>query len=88
MDDDTPRAVRFPVSCPVCRRESIAEYRHADLIGALINHRPIRLYAPCHDTSWAASYVEIQRIRGHLGVVRLDTPERTPQKDAREDTDD
>jgi hypothetical protein len=87
MDDETPR-VTFPVHCPVCRQEVTAEYRHSDLIGALINHRPIRLYAPCHDTSWAASYVEIQRIRNRLGVSRVDAQEKTPPKERLEDTDD
>jgi hypothetical protein len=87
MDDETPR-VRFPVSCPVCRQQAIAEFRHADLLAALINHRPIRLYAACHDTSWAASYVEIQRIRSHLGVTRLDKPERPQWKEPSEQTDD
>jgi hypothetical protein len=87
MDEETPR-VRVPVSCPVCRQESAAEYRRADLMGALINHRPIRLYAPCHDTSWAASYVEIQRIRSHLGLARVDAPEKAPRKDRSDDADD
>jgi hypothetical protein len=76
MDEEAPR-VRFPVNCPVCRREALAEYRYADLLGALINHRPIRLYAACHDTSWAASYVEVQQIRSRIGAARLDAAERS-----------
>jgi hypothetical protein len=87
MEDDEPR-IRFPISCPVCRKEVIAEYRTADLVGALINGRPIRLYAPCHDKSWAASYVEVQQIRAHLGATRLDTPRRAGLKKLSDATDD
>jgi hypothetical protein len=81
------------VSCPVCRREVLAEYRYADLLGALINHRPIRLYAGCHDTSWAASYVEIQQIRSRIGAAPLDAPERPVERyandtDPSDDTED
>jgi hypothetical protein len=92
MDDEAPR-VRFPVSCPVCRREALAEYRYADLLGALINHRPIRLYAACHDTSWAASYVEVQQIRSRIGAAQLDAAEglgerRTDEENTSDDRDD
>jgi hypothetical protein len=74
MGEPTPATIRLAVNCPVCRQEVFTEYRKADLVGALINHRPIRLYAPCHDTSWSASYVEVQRIRAQLGATRIDTP--------------
>jgi hypothetical protein len=92
QDEDPPR-VSFPVNCPVCRQEVMAEYRHSDLLGALINHRPIRLYAPCHDTSWAASYVEVQQIRSRMGVTRLessgrDGSETAPASRAGESSDD
>ena len=79
MEDDEPR-VRFPVSCPVCRNEVMAEYRRSDIVGALINGRPIRLYAPCHDKSWTPSYVEVQLIRAHLGATRLEPYHRTARK--------
>ena len=65
MSEDEPR-VRFPVRCPVCRKEVVAEYRTVDIVGALINGRPIHLYAACHDTGWIASYVELQDAEGHI----------------------
>lgn len=87
MDDDEAR-VRFPVSCPICRKELIAEYRPTDIVGALINNRPIRLYAACHDKSWNASYVEVQQIRAHLGAARVGTNRRAEVKSIGDTTDD
>lgn len=75
MDPDD-RSIRFPVSCPICRKEVLAEYRQADVVGALLNDRPIRLYAPCCDKSWTAGYIEMQQIRAYFGAARLDTPSR------------
>ncbi len=80
--------VSFPVSCPVCGAKLIAQYRPVDIVGALINGRPIHLYAACHDKSWIASYVEVQRIRSFLGATWLDAQRRANPKDVRESTDD
>jgi hypothetical protein len=85
MEDDEAR-IRFPISCPVCRKETIAEYRTADIVGALINSRPIRLYAQCHDRSWIASYIEVQQIRAHLGAART-APEAYPPPDPKRISD-
>lgn len=87
MSEGDPR-VRFPVSCPVCRKEVIAEYRPVDIVGALINGRPIHLYAACHDRSWIASYIEIQQIRGHLGATWLDEHRGSAAKPPSETLDD
>ncbi len=87
MQDGEPR-VRFPVRCPVCGQEVTAEYRTADLVGALINGRPIRLYAACHDTSWTPSYVEVQQIRAHFRATRLEPSRRHALKESRDATDD
>jgi hypothetical protein len=85
MEDEDPR-VRFPVSCPVCRQEVMAEYRRSDIVGALLNGRPIRLYAPCHEKSWTPSYVEVQLIRAHVGATRLEPSHRTaPKNDSADD---
>lgn len=82
------RLVRFPVSCPTCGKEALAEYRQADILGALVNDRPIRLYAPCCDANWTAGYIEMQQIRAHVGATRLDTPSRTSPTKPREVLDD
>jgi hypothetical protein len=83
--------VRFPVSCPLCRNEVLAEYRRADVVGALLNERPIRLYAPCCEKSWTAGYIEMQQIRAYFDADRpdrLDSPSRTPPPKSRETLDD
>jgi hypothetical protein len=87
MSEDEPR-VRFPVNCPICRKEVIAEYRAVDIVGALINGRPIHLYAACHDKSWIASYVEVQQIRGRLGERWLDEHRWKGAKGPSESRDD
>lgn len=80
--------VSFPISCPVCGNKLIAQYRPVDIVGALINGRPIHLYAACHDKSWIASYVEVQQIRSYLGATWLDARRGANLKDTRESTDD
>ena len=83
--------VRFPVSCPICRKEVLAEYRRADVVGALLNDRPIRLYAPCCAKSWTASYIEMQQIRAYFDAHRLDRldgPSRAPPAKTRETLND
>jgi hypothetical protein len=68
----TVPAVRFPVRCPVCGNEVLAAFQMADLVGALINTRRVRLYAICHDASWDATDVEMQQLREYVDVVWLD----------------
>jgi hypothetical protein len=80
--------VRVPVSCPICRKEVLAEYRRADLVGALLNDRPMRLYAPCCEKSWTAGYIEMQQIRAYFDATRPDGPGRAPFAKGRESLDD
>jgi len=87
MADDESR-VSFPVSCPVCGNKLVAQYRPVDIVGALINGRPIHLYAACHDKSWIAGYVEVQQIRSYLGATWLGAQRSANPKDTGESTDD
>jgi two-component system, LuxR family, sensor kinase FixL len=64
--------VRFPVTCPVCGNEVLAAFRIADVTGALINARKIRLYAICHDTAWDATDVEMRQLHKYVDVPLLD----------------
>jgi len=82
------RHVRFPVSCPICRNEVLAEYRRTDVMGALVNDRPIQLHAPCCNASWTAGYIEMQQIRTHMGVARLDNAGRISPAEKRNLSDD
>jgi hypothetical protein len=80
--------VCFPVSCPICRKPSFAEYRRSDVLAALINDRSIRLHASCCHESWTAGYIEMQQIRAFFGAARFDGPDRTATPKARELHDD
>jgi hypothetical protein len=82
------RLVQFPVSCPICSQEVRAEYRRADVVGALLNDRPIRLYAPCCDKSWTAGYVEMLKIRACFDAARLEDPRGEPPVRVRKELDD
>ena len=61
--------VRFPVRCPVCGNEALAVFQIADVIGALINGRKIRLYAICHDAVWDATDAEMRQLREYVDVA-------------------
>jgi hypothetical protein len=80
--------VRFSVSCPICRTEVTAEYRRLDVVGALLNDRPVRLHAPCCDKTWTASYIEMQQIRACFDTTRLDEPSRNRLGDPHKALDD
>lgn len=70
MDEPT---IRFPVTCPQCGREELAEFPIADVASALLLRRnTLHLYASCHDYYWAASQWELQQIREYLGAPWLD----------------
>jgi two-component system, LuxR family, sensor kinase FixL len=64
--------LRFPATCPVCGNEVLAAFRIADVIGALVNGRKIRLYAICHDATWDATDVEVRRLRQYADLAWLD----------------
>lgn len=55
--------IRLPVTCPICQSEVVTAFNAAEMVEALLNSKPPRLYASCHDTSWFASESEVQRIR-------------------------
>jgi hypothetical protein len=65
MNDPT---IRFPVCCPQCGSEALAEYPITEVAVALIASNPLRLSAPCHGLSWDASPVELEQIREYLAA--------------------
>ena len=73
--------VRFPVTCPMCGSELLAEMASNDIAGALVNHRRIRLYASCHDVSWDASDVEIRQLREYMEAISDRTHTNTEHKE-------
>jgi hypothetical protein len=70
--------LRFPIQCPCCGAEILAESRVAELIGAFAHRRPLRFHAPCHDQDWSATALETDQVREYLRAVWLDrfTPTR------------
>jgi hypothetical protein len=67
---DAP-TIKFPVTCPQCGKESLAEYRVVAVTVALFEWGSMRLYADCHQVFWDASVVERSQIRQYLGTLWL-----------------
>jgi hypothetical protein len=67
---DAP-TIKFPVTCPQCGKESLAEYRVVAVTIALFEWGSMRLYADCHQVFWDASLVERDQIREYLGTAWL-----------------
>jgi hypothetical protein len=64
--------IRFPVVCPRCGNERLAEYPISIVADALLRGANISLAAPCHGLIWNASPLELGQIREYLGFVWLD----------------
>jgi len=61
--------IRFPVTCPQCGNEHLADLPVAEVAGALLQGRQLTLYAPCHAIRWSAGELELQQIREYLAWV-------------------
>jgi hypothetical protein len=60
--------IRFPVHCPICKKEWTSARTKSEILGALDNSTPISAYAECHDWHWDLSGTEREelaaRVRG------------------------
>jgi hypothetical protein len=63
--------MRFPISCPLCARESLAQFPSGLITEALIVGSAIKLHANCHDVYWEANESEVEQIRQYVSAVRL-----------------
>jgi hypothetical protein len=54
---------KFPVKCPVCRREQIIELPKLRIVAALVGFQPIQLHTTCHDQFWNANAAEMEQLR-------------------------
>jgi len=61
--------IRFPVVCPRCGTESLAEVSIALAAEALMRSEGIQLKAACHNLYWTASPTEMQQLRGYMSAV-------------------
>lgn len=59
--------IHFPVTCPVCSKQSLSAFRLSVIADALQTGQ-IRLYASCHVAGWDASRSELEKIREYLDV--------------------
>jgi hypothetical protein len=64
--------IRFPVTCPQCGNEFLAEMPVAVIAIGLIRGSNIRLFSDCHGISWDASTLEVEQIREYLGASWID----------------
>jgi hypothetical protein len=60
--------VRFPVQCPICARETLAQFPISTIASALIRGDRIPLSATCHPVQWNASPAETEQIREYMAL--------------------
>lgn len=74
--------VRFPVTCPVCSRESLARLSVDTILRSLATDRPLKLYAKCdrHAIAWVANEIERNQIREYTDAVHSSLSERSKRK--------
>jgi hypothetical protein len=58
--------VRFPVVCPRCSAESLAEVSVDLAAEALMRNEGIQLKAACHNLYWTASPTEMHQLREYM----------------------
>ncbi len=58
--------IRFPVTCPICGKESLTASRAETIIDCLDSRTTLRLSSTCHGAVWMASAVEEEQIRDYL----------------------
>ena len=62
------QTVRFPVVCPDCGKEHLAEFPVASIANALSNNGKVYLRSRCHNAGWLASATEVEQVRQYLAV--------------------
>jgi hypothetical protein len=64
----TEPVIRFPVLCPLCRKETLAESSVSLVAEALMRHEALPLTSSCHGLTWAAGDIEREQIREYLAA--------------------
>ncbi len=65
--------LKFPVTCPECALESLAEMPIAAIANALLTGKGLRLHSNCHDHYWTATYVEREQLRKSLAALKMES---------------
>jgi hypothetical protein len=63
--------VRFPITCPECAMEQLAERPLRQIAEALAVGSKLRLYSACHDVYWTATFIEREQLRDYLKTLGL-----------------
>jgi hypothetical protein len=61
--------VRFPVVCPKCGSEKLAEFPVGEVAHAISMGLDLSLVATCHDMIWTATELELEQIHQYLRVL-------------------
>ena len=64
----TEPAIRFPVICPVCLKESLGASPVGLVAEALMRNGTLLLTSSCHGFTWTAGQVEREQIREYLAA--------------------
>jgi hypothetical protein len=64
----TEPAIRFPVICPVCLKETLVESPVGLVAEALMRDSTLSLTSSCHGFTWSAGDVEREQIREYLAA--------------------
>ena len=80
--------LKFPVTCPSCALQSLADISIAVVANALLTEKNIRLYASCHDLYWTATFVEREQLREMLITMKIESRQPTSKAVASSYSDD
>jgi hypothetical protein len=64
--------VRFPVVCPRCGTENLAEVSGDLAAEALMRNEGIQLKAACHNLYWTASPIEMHQLLEYVSALFVD----------------
>ena len=64
----TEPVIRFPVICPICLKESLAESPVGLVAEALMRDGALPPTSGCHGFTWSAGDVEREQIREYLAA--------------------
>ena len=69
--------VRFPVVCPRCSTESLAEVSVDLAAETFMRNEGIQLRAACHNLYWTASPIEMDQLREYMRAIFVDQQRAT-----------
>ncbi|MEO7206184.1 MAG: hypothetical protein ABI356_07545 [Steroidobacteraceae bacterium] len=74
----TEPILKIYVTCPDCALGSISEMPIAVIANGLLTGKSLRLYSPCHDRYWTATFTEREQLRNSMAVLNIELPPNPP----------